>query len=125
MGFGYSRSIYEKFEKLVKEKGRPIETFFPGIEGSIEGIEGSIWQVKNLLVVIDELALLKQNKIIAVVDISDTKFFYIIYISPAAIQNGAKEFFGIINNRISSREKLSQIFEKIKARSQPNPGFFI
>lgn len=111
-------SIYEEFERLVKEKGKRIKKFLPGIEN------GSMWQIENLFVVIDESALLNENKIVAIVDIADENFFYVIYISPLALENGAKEFFGIIDNRMSSNEKLTQIFEKIKTGGQLNSGFF-
>lgn len=112
----YLDSIYEEFEKLIKTKGKRLKASFSGIETE------SIWQIKNLLVAIDEFASLNENKIIAVIDIADKKFFYVIYISPLALKNGAKEFFRIIDDRISSMERLIKVFEKLK-EGQPVSGF--
>jgi hypothetical protein len=114
----YLDSVYEEFEKLIKTKGKRLETSFSDIETE------SIWQIKNLLVVIDEFALLNENKIVTVIDIADKNFFYVIYISPLALKNGAKEFFRIIDDRISSTERLIKILEKLK-EGQPVSGFFI
>jgi len=110
--------IYEEFERLVKERGKRIEAPLSEIEND------SVWQIESLFVVFDDSALLNENKIVTIVDVSDDKFFYILYISPLALKNGAREFFGIIDARISSKEKLVQIFEKLKT-SQPISGLFI
>jgi hypothetical protein len=109
--------LYGEFERFVKENGKKVE---------IAGLSNkeSVWEIENLLVVIDEYPILEEDRIVTVIDLNGGDFFYIIYLSPLALKNGAREFFGIIDWRISSKERLFQIFKKIKRKSQGETGFF-
>jgi len=113
-------SIYREFETIVKKNGKKIRVL-----NLVE--KESVWKVdkSNLLIVIDEYPLLEENRIISVIDLNGGNFFYVIYLSPPALRNGAKEFFGIIDDRISSKERLEKILKKIKEGSRWKTGFFL
>lgn len=108
-------SIYGEFERLVKEKGKKVKI--------LDSVKETFWEIENLIVEIDEHPVLEEDKIVAIIDISDPEFFYLIYISPLAFKNGFQKTFGIIDEGISSEEKLFKIFQKIQTGGQSNPGF--
>lgn len=101
------KSIYKKFEEIVRKKGTKVGKAFSIFRG-----EKSIWMMGDLLIVLDDLEPYTEAS--RIVTIRDLKKHRIIYLSPYVVSAGGREIFGIEDPDISSVKRLEEILKKIK-----------